>query len=318
MTKEKRRIKIADIIFTIIALAILIKLYGVYKSYYYNGFVKAVYKSGITEFTRDKKVTYSDYNYSYKIYSKDFNDAIFYKSIEVKPNTPYKLSCMVKTENVIPQNNSNNAGVQISTADTMEETNPIIGTNDWQKLEFIFDSKNRSNIEVGFRLGGDIDYAKGTVWFTDFKLEEGVKDNSTKWNVACFIFKNIDVKLDNKEIKLNVSPEDISNVKMNMARFKNSIQTLSNKKMTATYKIYEIDEPIKSISYSEEFGYYVDPLDVKDIIKEYLDKDEYDYIFTVIRLGDTSENIEIPVNDWIGLRRNGFVWNRIFKYKTTK
>ena len=30
------------------------------------------------------------------------------------------------------------------------------------------------------------------------------------------------------------------------------------------------------------------------------------------------KNIEIPIYDWIGLRRNGFTWDRIFKYKITK
>ena len=57
---------------------------------------------------------------------------------------------------------------------------------------------------------------------------------------------------------------------------------------------------------------------VEDIITPYLDKKEYDYIFVAVRLGDLDKNIEIPIYDWIGLRRNGFTWNRVFKYKITK
>ena len=99
-----------------------------------------------------------------------------------------------------------------------------------------------------------------------------------------------------------------------MERFKTSIKELSNNKMTVDYDIYEINEPIKTITYSDDYGYYLDPSDVQDVLKDYLDKEEYDYIFVATKLGDDYENIEIPVNDWIGLRSDGFIWDRIFKY----
>ena len=53
----------------------------------------------ISKFLRDNDVKYSKHD-SYKIESPDYNDAVFYKEVEVKPNTPYKVTCMVKTENV--------------------------------------------------------------------------------------------------------------------------------------------------------------------------------------------------------------------------
>ena len=147
---------------------------------------------------------------------------------------------------------------------------------------------------------------KGSVWFSDFKLEEGIMDTSNNWNVACFIMKNVDVSIDNENLKISMSLSDIESMKTNMERFKQSANTLSNGKMTVDYDIYEINTPIESVTYSEEHGYYVAPTDVKDILKKYLNKEEYDYIFVTVRLGNTYENIEIPVNDWIGLRRYGF------------
>ena len=239
---------------------------------------------------------------------------MFYKTINVKPNTPYKLSCMVKTENVKSEDGKNDTGAQMSILDTTECSESIQGTTDWQELEFIFDSKNREIIEIGFRLGGNSSKAKGTAWFSDFKLEEGVKDKSNNWNVACFLIKNIDVNIDNKNLKLSMSTNDIDKMKANMDRFKIAAQELSNNKMTVDYDIYEIDKPIQSITYSEEFGYYIDPIDVHTILEEKLNREEYDYIFITTRLGDLEENVEIPVYDWIGLRRYGFAWNRIFKY----
>ena len=317
MAKKSVGAKIIDIIFFIIVFFILIKLYGVYKKYNYNEFIKAENIIRTTKFTRDNVEKITDEN-SYKIESQNFNDAIFYKKIKVKQNTPYKLTCMVKTENVINESGKNNGGAQISIYDTTECSESIIGTNDWQQLEFIFDSKNREEIEIGFRLGGNETKTKGTVWFSDFKLEQGIKDNSNNWNVACFIIKNVDVNIENQNVKLNMGIEDIQDMKENMERFKIAAEELSNKKMTVDYDIYEIDEPVESVTYSEEFAYYLDPSDVQEIIKEYLKKEEYDYIFVAVRLGDKYENVEIPVNDWIGLRRNGFKWHRVLKYKITK
>lgn len=314
--KKSTGSKIVNIIFIIIVLAILLKLYGVYKIYNYNGFTKAEYNIGFTKFTRDKDIKYT-YDYSYKLESKNFNDAIFYKKIEVEKNTPYKLTCMVKTENVENENGNMNAGAQIAIADTTECSEAIVGTNDWQKLEFIFDSKNRDEIEIGFRLGGNEANSKGIAWFSDFKLEKGTEDNSNNWNMACFIMKNVDVNINNQKLELNMSGADIQNMKTNMERFKESVNILSDQKMTVDYDIYEINEPVTTVTYSEEYGYYLDPSDVENLIKEYLKKEEYDYIFVAVRLGDTYENIEIPVNDWIGLRRYGFIWDWVFKYKTS-
>lgn len=311
--KKSTSSKIANIIFTIIVLIFLYKLFGIYKTYSFGEFIKAENNLGITKFTRDTSVT-STYDYSYKLESTNFNDAMFYKTINVKPNTPYKLTCMVKTENVESEDGKSNSGAQMSILNTTECSKSIKGTSDWQQLEFIFDSKNREIIEIGFRLGGNSSKVKGTAWFSDFKLEEGVKDNSSNWNVACFLIKNIDVNIDNQNLKLSMSVNDIEKMKANMDRFKVATQELSNNKMNVDYDIYEIDESIKTITYNEEYGYYLDPSDIQDILREYLNKEEYDYIFVTTRLGDIEENIEIPVYDWIGLRRHGFIWNRLFKY----
>lgn len=301
MAKKKKASKIINFIFTIFIIIIIFKMYKVYKKNDYTGFIKAEINIGTSIFTRDDQVKYGTNN-SYKIESNEYNDAIFYKKIKVKPNTPYKLSCMVKTQNIQNEDNKNDSGAQISIVDTVECSKSITGTNDWQKLEFIFDSKNREELEIGFRLGGNNSNCKGIAWFSNFKLEEGIKDNSSNWNVACFIIENVDVIIDNQNIKLSMSRTDIENMKDNMERFKNSANKLSGNRMTVDYDVYEITKPVKSVTYSEEFAYYLSPSDVEELIGEYLEKEEYDYIFVAVRLGDSFENLEIEVNDWIGLR----------------
>ena len=318
MSRKNIGSKISNIIFIIVVVFIIYKLLGLYKIYYFNEFVKAEQTAGITKFTRDNKEKYSN-DYSYKLESDQFNDAIFYKTINVKKNTPYKLTCMVKTKDVENASKKNNGGAHISVVDSVEASKYISGTNDWQKLEFIFESKNRDTIKIGFRLGGNDTNSKGTAWFSDFKLEEGIESNSNNWNVACFVMKNIDTELKNgQKLKLSMELKDVESIKTNMNRFATACKSLSDGQMVAQYDIYEIEEPIKTITYTEEYGYYVDSADVEDIITPYLNKKEYDYIFVAVRLGDLDKNIEIPIYDWIGLRRNGFAWNRVFNHKTTK
>ena len=103
---------LGTITFFIIIILIIAKLYSVYKAYYFNGFTKVITNNQYSKFIRDSKVKCSEDD-SYKIESTDFNDAMFYKEIKVKPNTPYKLSCMVKTEGVIPESEPSPSGAQI-------------------------------------------------------------------------------------------------------------------------------------------------------------------------------------------------------------
>lgn len=267
---------------------------------------------GLSKFTRDFDVKYSTSN-SYKISSENQNNAAFYKEIEVQPNTVYKVSCFVKTDNVIPEETNTDGGANIGIIESYEISKSIVGTNDWQQIEMMFNSQNRTSVKIGFRLGGNTGTAQGTAWFSDIKLEKGITDENTLWNVGCFIFKNIDVDIDGQEYKFSTTSSDIQEIKNNMQRFKSACETLSKGKMKVKYNIHEIDEPITTISYSEEHGYYIDPYDVNKFIEDTVSENEYDYIFIALRMGN--ETKQISVKDWVGLRKHGFIWNRFFEYK---
>ena len=64
-------------------------------------------------------------------------------------------------------------GAQISIIGTTEKSVAITGTQDWQKIEMIFNSKDREEVEIGFRLGGYLGQCTGVAWFSDFTFEEG-------------------------------------------------------------------------------------------------------------------------------------------------
>ena len=82
--------------------------------------------------------------------------------------------------------------------------------------------------------------------------------------------------------------------------------------MTANCDIYKTSDPINKLTYDEEFGYYVSAEDVEKSIKDIIQKNDYDHIFVIIRLGNEEYKNDIQINDWIGLRFNGLLWNRIF------
>lgn len=144
---------IGNIIFYILVIVILAIFYCLFERYNFNDYEKSEYYANKTKFTRDNSVKYLK-NASYKLESEEYNDAIFYKTIKLQKNTVYKVTCMVKTENIQTEKSSSIAGAQISIVDTTEKSKSITDTCDWQKIELLFDSKDREEIKIGFRLGG--------------------------------------------------------------------------------------------------------------------------------------------------------------------
>ena len=285
MRRQKKSLfgRITYIITVIILCIALYFSYQYYQSNNFNDFVRSELNLYTSKFKRDDKVKYSD-SKSYKIESQEYNDAMFYEKVKVKKNTPYKVTCMVKTENVEAQNGNSGVGAQISIEGSTERSSAIQGTSDWQEIELIFNSKNREEINIGFRLGGNLGEAKGTAWFSEFKIEEGIPENNNNWNFACFIFKTTDVTIDNNNIQLQVSDADIRDIEVTISRFQTSCKTLSKGKMTAKCDIYEIETPLSKLSYDEEFGYYVAPEDIEGQIKDTMSKNNYDHIFVIVRL----------------------------------
>ena len=126
--------------------------------------------------------------------------------------------------------------------------------------------------------------------------------------MACFIVENIDVNVqvngNYRNVKLNMSYDDIKTVKENMQRLQDTISELSGNKMSITYDVIEITEPLTTISYDTENEYYVGQKDINPLIENYVKRNEYDYIYVAVRLGDLSQSQDVLVHDWIGLRFN--------------
>lgn len=303
--QKKRKLNTIKNIISFIIFAILIYLaYAVYQKYNFNDYIKAEYSMGLSNFERDNKVKCENYN-SYKIENIDYNDAMFYKTIKVTPNTPYKVTCKIKTQDVKTNKDNTDAGAHICLKDGVEKSNNVLGTTDWTEITFYFNSKNKENIDLGFRLGGYEDTCIGTAWFSDFEIESGIQDESNTWNFLCLLFDNIDVNIEKngvkENIKLNLTQIDKEDISICMRRFQTAMQEMSLNKMKVTYKIEEVTTPIKQLSYDEENGYYVSGYNIKDVLDTYIEEGKYDHVFVVFRTGDINQQSAIPVNDWIGL-----------------
>ena len=299
MKKKSAFSRILSFLLTLGLIIILILVWDAYQTNNFNEFIKAMRYTtkGITTFSRDKTVEYEDGKKSYKIESNDFNDAIFYKEIKVEPNTQYKISCMVKTNYVENNKEISDSGAIISIYETTEVSKALTGTNDWTKIEMYINSENRTTIPIGFRLGGNLAETKGTAWFADIKVEKGMKIESTNWKVGCYIFN-----INTEQYQIVTTTNDRANTKMNMERFATSCKELSKGKMTVTYEIKEIDEPVTTLTNTKEFGDTISPQDVQNIIGDDVINSEYDYVFIIARM-ETPQGVNITQNDvdWLGL-----------------
>ena len=298
MQKKNRLIK--NIVSFIIFAVLIYLAYTIYQKYNFNDYIKAEYNMGFSNFERDNDVKYGNIN-SYKIENTNYNDAMFYKTINVTPNTPYKVTCKIKTQDVKTSKENTDAGAHICIKDGLIKSDNVTGTTDWTEVTLYFNSKNKEKIDLGFRLGGNEDTTIGTAWFSDFTIESGIQDESNTWNFLCLLFDYVDVNIDNKNIKLSLTQTDKDDISTCMRRFQNSIQEMSYDKIRVIYKIEEVTAPITQLSYDEENGYYVSGYNIKDVLDPYIKEGKYDHIFVAFRTGDINQQKAIPVNDWIGL-----------------
>ena len=153
MEKHKIHIKIWNLIKFAIVIGMLIFAIGFYKTHNFNDFVKAESNIRVSKFERDTSVKCTDEN-SYKINNANYNDAMFFETVNVTKNTSYKVTCKVKTEDVKRKNEYSDSGAHICISGTTEKSDNVIGTTDWTEISFYFNSKNREKVDIGFRLGG--------------------------------------------------------------------------------------------------------------------------------------------------------------------
>jgi thermitase len=108
---------------------------------------------------------------SIKIANSYNNDARWIQTVYVQPNSNYRLSGWIKTQIVAHSPDSRDVGANLSVMGNLEYTNGLIGTNDWTYVSLSFNTGDRTQIDVGARLGMYSGTTTGIAWFDDLKLE---------------------------------------------------------------------------------------------------------------------------------------------------
>ena len=106
---------------------------------------------------------------SVKIGSADGVDAWWFAIVPVKPYARYRLSGWIKTENV-EAGTGRGALFNLHGLGGME-TKALTGTQDWTRVELVFDSGANDGVQVNCLLGG-WGRSTGTAWYDDIQLEE--------------------------------------------------------------------------------------------------------------------------------------------------
>ena len=140
-----------------------------------SGWYEQMWTSGDTA-----QVISLDGNEVVLVEANEENDVRFCRDFDVEPNSNYKISCKVKTENV-----ENGSGANISIINSFATSDAVLGTNDWQEISLVGKpAENQNRITVCLRIGGYGATSIGKAWFDDFKIEK--LDDVTGMTVADF------------------------------------------------------------------------------------------------------------------------------------
>lgn len=112
------------------------------------------------------------------------NDARVSQKVKVIPNSLYKISCMVKTENI----DTSGAGANISVISGNAYSEPVNGTTDGWKELVVYGraAQDQKTVEISFGIGGYGSTSMGKAYFDDAKMglidsaPEGINEISLK------------------------------------------------------------------------------------------------------------------------------------------
>ncbi len=108
---------------------------------------------------------------SLQITSDQGGDLSWSATVAVQPHATYRLSGWIKTENLkgVPQRRGRGALLNVHNIQSVA-TEAISGTQDWTRVEAIFETDSNDAVQVNCLFGG-WGFATGTAWFDDVQLE---------------------------------------------------------------------------------------------------------------------------------------------------
>ncbi len=122
-------------------------------------------KQGVVAIDKDET---RDGEASLRIHNPAGDDSFLRQTVAVKPQTRYRLSGVIKTDEVVTKS----TGATIALEGGFEKTKSVTGRKSWTRVDFEFETGPLNQIKVGPRLGHNSSMATGTAWFDDLSLVE--------------------------------------------------------------------------------------------------------------------------------------------------
>ena len=95
------------------------------------------------------------------------------QKVAVKPGARYRMTAWVKTKELRPENPKSKVGVTLfSSVGSFVHSSDLQDSGGWKKITFEFTNKEKTELEVGVRVGYYGTLVAGTAWFADVTLEE--------------------------------------------------------------------------------------------------------------------------------------------------
>lgn len=197
----------------------------------WDGFCE--YKRNVTTAEVDAATAYGSSGSSIKITNSSYNYSYVSKTLDVKKNTHYRASVMAKCSGYELEAGRNcDSGASIGRPDISIASIQKYNGTKWKRLYFEFDSGSSTEYTVSLFNGLYGNDCKGTVWYSDFRLEEYTGKPSNKWNLLVLIYKNVKapVEMNGKHYTYqnSYSSKDIKNIRNAMEKAYSSVATLSD------------------------------------------------------------------------------------------
>jgi hypothetical protein len=199
-----------------------------------------------SQMSRDATLFHSGAS-SIRIQSTVANDAWFSQDVAVQPNTVYRLTGWIKTENV-----SSGAGANLSLIGTWSHTEGVSGNTPWKRVSLLINPGSDTHITIGARLGYWGGVSTGTAWFDDLRLTPVNSGGAhPRWKILVLIYDKTDVFVtDSTGVRHHflaaMTPAEIERATIAATQFVNTdIPALSSGNMIPELTIRYADHPLK-------------------------------------------------------------------------
>lgn len=186
----------------------------------------------------DRTVAYGDSEYSIKLVNDDYLCVNIQKDFELKPNTRYVASVMAKNEGYeLHPDKTGVSGASLGIPGSYTGSGCYAGEK-WKKLSFYFRTDETGVITLALWNGMYAGDCKGTVYYSDFKIEEYIVNTIDKNGISTY----------SKQAQGELTGTILSNIDADYPAIPKIMQ------MIATDGIYRI-------AYSDSKTVYIDLLD---------------------------------------------------------